>query len=67
MINSKVVALEILYRIVYSNIFLNRSMVKKTRLKVVDIEKMSVTNDLSDLKCSIILFFPTNFNVECTE
>jgi hypothetical protein len=51
MADRKVLALEIIYRTMYKQIFSYLIKITKTRLKSVGAQKMAVKNGLFDLKC----------------
>jgi hypothetical protein len=50
MVHRKIVALEILYRIIYNKIFFSMIMVMKTRLKVVEVQKRAVCIKIFSIK-----------------
>ena len=67
MVHRKIVALEILYRIIYSKIFFSIIVIMKTRLKVVEVQKKTVCIKIFTTKWYDRILISSSFNMRQIE
>ena len=67
MVHRKIVALEILYRIIYSKIFFSIIVIMKTRLKVVEVQKKAVCIKIFTTKWYDRILLSSSFNMRQIE
>jgi len=67
MVHRKIVALEILYRIIYSKIFFSIIVIMKTRLKVVEVQKKTVCIKIFTTKWYDRILLSSSFNMRQIE